>query len=335
MILVLSSNSLHPSTKPSTAYSIARGGHLLDEDGKEVAVKTMGDSSSQLNKQFVTEVALLSRIHHRNLVPLIGYCEEAHQWILVYEYMHNGTLRDHIHGSVNQKRLDWLARLQIAEDAANGLEYLHTGSNPSIIHRDVKTSNILLDINMRAKVSDFGLSRKAEEDLTHISCVAQGTVGYLDPEFLTLNQITKPELFVLLQTRSLIRKGDVISIVDPFLAGNVKIDSIWRIAEVAIQCVEQRGYSRPKMQEIILAIQDGIKIEKGNEGNTKLASGSSRGQSSRKTLLASFLEIESPDLSNGCLLPSARLFCSTSADIFEYLDISLSFSRYLACIFGM
>ena len=98
----------------------------------------------------------------------------------------------------------------------------------------------------------------------------------------------------------------MISIVDPFLVGNVKIESIWRIAEVAIQCVEQRGYSRPKMQEIILAIQDAIKIEKGNEGNTKLASGSSRGQSSRKTLLASFLEIEKPDLSNGCLVPSAR-----------------------------
>lgn len=361
-------HALHSRAKPSTTYSIARG-HLLDEgvayyiplseleeatnnfskkigkgsfgsvyygkmkDGKEVAVKTMGDSSSHLNKQFVTEVALLSRIHHRNLVPLIGYCEEAHQRILVYEYMHNGTLRDHIHGSINQKQLDWLARLQIAEDAAKGLEYLHTGCSPSIIHRDVKTSNILLDINMRAKVSDFGLSRQAEEDLTHVSSVARGTVGYLDPEYYASQQLTeksdvysfgvvllelisgkKPvsvedfgaELNIVHWARSLINKGDVISVVDPFLVGNVKIESIWRIAEVAIQCVEQHGYSRPKMQEIILAIQDAIKIEKGNEGNKKLASGGSRGQSSRKTLLASFLEIESPDLSNGCLVPSAR-----------------------------
>ncbi|KAB2090743.1 hypothetical protein ES319_A03G142600v1 [Gossypium barbadense] len=362
-------NSTQPGTKQSTACSIARGGHLLDEgvaycislsdleeatnnftkkigkgsfgsvyygkmkDGKEVAVKTMADSSSHLNKQFVTEVALLSRIHHRNLVPLIGYCEEAHQRILVYEYMHNGTLRDHIHGSVNQKPLDWLARLKIAEDAAKGLEYLHTGCNPSIIHRDVKTSNILLDINMRAKVSDFGLSRQAEEDLTHVSSVARGTVGYLDPEYYASQQLTEksdvysfgvvllelisgkkpvsvedfgPELNIVHWARSLIRKGDVISIVDPFLVGNVKIESIWRIAEVAIQCVEQHGYSRPKMQEIILAIQDAMKIEKGDEGNAKLACGSSRGQSSRKTLLASFLEIESPDLSNGSLVPSAR-----------------------------
>ncbi|KAL5826957.1 hypothetical protein ACOSQ3_018803 [Xanthoceras sorbifolium] len=360
-------DSLRTSTKPSTAYSIARGGQFMDEgvayyiplseleeatnyfskeigkgsfgsvyygkmkDGKEVAVKIMADSSSHRAKQFVTEVALLSRIHHRNLVPLIGYCEEEHQRILVYEYMHNGTLRDRIPGSVNQKPLEWLARLQIAQDAAKGLEYLHTGCNPGIIHRDVKTSNILLDVNMRAKVSDFGLSRQAEEDLTHISSVARGTVGYLDPEYYAKQQLTeksdvysfgvvllelisgrKPvsvedfgaELNIVHWARSLIRKGDVISIVDPILIGNVKIESIWRIAEVALQCVEQQGCSRPRMQEIVLAIQDAIKIEKGSD--QKLSAGSSKAQSSRKTLLTSFLEIESPDLSNGCLAPSAR-----------------------------
>ncbi|KAE8719590.1 hypothetical protein F3Y22_tig00109937pilonHSYRG00022 [Hibiscus syriacus] len=172
---------------------------------------------------------------------------------------------------------------------------------------------------MRAKVSDFGLSRQAEEDLTHISSVARGTVGYLDPDFgvvlLELISAKKPvsvedfgpELNIVHWARSLIRKGDVISIVDPFLVGNVKIESIWRIAEVAIQCVEQRGYSRPKMQEIVLAIQDALKIEKGDEGNAHIVCGSSRGQSSRKTLLESFLETESPDFSNGNLVvPSAR-----------------------------
>lgn len=361
--------SLHGSTKSASAFSIVRGAHLLDEgvaccislpelknatnnfnrkigkgsfgsvyygkmkDGKEVAVKLMDDSCSQLTQQFVTEVALLSRIHHRNLVPLIGYCEEGSTRILVYEYMHNGTLRDHIYGSVNLKRLDWLARLQVAGDAAKGLEYLHTGCNPSIIHRDVKTSNILLDINMRAKVSDFGLSRQAEEDLTHVSSMARGTVGYLDPEYYASQQLTeksdvysfgvvllelisgrKPisvedfgtELNIVHWARSLIRKGDVISIVDPFLIGHVKLESIWRIAEVAIQCVEQRGYTRPRMQEILLAIQDAIKIEKGVEDSQISGPGSSKGQSSRKTLLTSFLEIESPDLSNGCMVPSAR-----------------------------
>ncbi|KAM6589504.1 hypothetical protein CsatA_012109 [Cannabis sativa] len=361
--------SLRASTKPSTFFSVSRGSHLMDEgiacyitlsdleeatnnfskkigkgsfgsvyygrmkDGKEIAVKLMSEPSSHGDQQFVTEVALLSRIHHRNLVPLIGYCEEEHQSILVYEYMHNGTLRDHIHGTTGQKRLDWLLRLRIAEDAAKGLEYLHTGCNPSIIHRDVKTSNILLDINMRAKVSDFGLSRQAEEDLTHISSVARGTVGYLDPEYYACQQLTeksdvysfgvvllelisgkKPvsqedygaELNIVHWARSLVRKGDVISIVDPFLAENVKIESMWRIAEVAIQCVEQHGVNRPRMQEIILAIQDAIKIEKGVDGNSKLSPSGSKAQSSRKTLLTSFLEIEPPDLSNGYLVPSAR-----------------------------
>ncbi|XP_019438325.1 PREDICTED: probable LRR receptor-like serine/threonine-protein kinase At1g67720 isoform X1 [Lupinus angustifolius] len=356
------------STKPLTGY---RGGSLRDEgtayyislselkeatsnfekkigkgsfgsvyygkmsDGKEVAVKTMTDPSSHGNQQFVNEVALLSRIHHRNLVPLIGYCEEEYQHILVYEYMHNGTLRDHIHvhESSNQKKLDWLTRLRIAEDAAKGLEYLHTGCNPSIIHRDVKTSNILLDINMRAKVSDFGLSRLAEEDLTHISSVARGTVGYLDPEYYANQQLTEksdlysfgvvllelisgrkpvsaddygPEMNIVHWARSLIRKGDVISIMDPSLIGNVKTESIWRVAEIAMQCVEQHGASRPRMQEVILAIQDASKIEKGSESQLKLStSGTSKPQSSRKTLLTSFLEIESPDLSNACI-PSAR-----------------------------
>ncbi|KAG2707985.1 hypothetical protein I3760_05G171400 [Carya illinoinensis] len=328
-------DSKRSSTKPSATYSIARGAHLMEDgityyialseleeatqnfskkigrgsfgsvfygkmkDGKEVAVKIMTDLTSHGNQQFVTEVALLSRIHHRNLVPLIGYCEEEHQCILVYEYMHNGTLRDRIHDSANQNRLDWLARLYIAEDAAKGLEYLHTGCNPSIIHRDVKTSNILLDINMRAKVSDFGLSRQAEEDLTHISSVARGTVGYLDPEYYANQQLTEksdvysfgvvllelisgrkpispeefgPEINIVHWARSLIRKGDIISVIDPFLVGNVKIESVWRIAEVAIQCVEQHGASRPRMQEIILAIQDAIKIEKGTEGNQKIVS---------------------------------------------------------------
>ncbi|KFK41178.1 hypothetical protein AALP_AA2G095700 [Arabis alpina] len=357
--------------KGLVAYSAVRGGHLLDEgvayfiplpvleaatdnfskrvgkgsfgsvyygrmkDGKEVAVKITADTSSHLNRQFVTEVALLSRIHHRNLVPLIGYCEEADRRILVYEYMHNGTLGDHLYGSNDYKPLDWPTRLQIAQDAAKGLEYLHTGCNPSIIHSDVKSSNILLDINMRAKVSDFGLSRQTEEDLTHVSSVAKGTVGYLDPEYYASQQLTEksdvysfgvvlfellsgkkpvsvedfgPQLNIVHWARALIRKGDVCGIIDPCILGNVKIESIWRVAEVANQCVEQRGYCRPRMQEVIVAIQDAVRIERGNENgmNSSSPCGSKAQSSSRKTLLTSFLEIESPDISRNSLAPAAR-----------------------------
>ncbi|XP_074274339.1 putative LRR receptor-like serine/threonine-protein kinase At1g67720 isoform X2 [Silene latifolia] len=360
--------SLRTSTRASVGHTLAKGGHIKEDgvacyiklseieaatdkysmnigkgsfgivyygkmkDGKEVAVKIIADPTSQGTKQFLTEVSLLSRIHHRNLVPLIGYCEEASHRILVYEYMHNGTLRDHIHDPVKQKQLDWPTRLRIAEDAAKGLEYLHTGCNPSIIHRDVKTSNILLDINMRAKVADFGLSRQAEDDLTHISSVAKGTLGYVDPEYYAYQQLTeKSDVYsfgiVLLElisgrkpvtedygidwnivhwARSLIRKGDVGSMIDPLLSDSMKLESVWRVAEVAIQCVEQHGISRPRMQEIILAIQDAIKLEKGFENNQSMSSGSIKAHSSRKTLLTSFLEIQSPDLSNGGITPSAR-----------------------------
>ncbi|CAN6934014.1 unnamed protein product [Brassica oleracea var. botrytis] len=363
-------NSTGTKKKGLAAYSAVRGGHLLDEgvayfislpileeatdnfskrvgkgsfgsvyygrmkDGKEVAVKITADPSSHLNRQFVTEVALLSRIHHRNLVPLIGYCEEADRRLLVYEYMHNGTLGDHLHGTSDYKPLDWPTRLQIAQDAAKGLEYLHTGCNPSIIHRDVKSSNILLDINMRAKVSDFGLSRQTEEDVTHVSSVAKGTVGYLDPEYYASQQLTEksdvysfgvvlfellsgkkpvsaedfgPELNIVHWARSLIRKGDVYGIIDPCIVGNVKIESIWRVAEVANQCVEQRGHNRPRMQEVIVAIQEAVRIERGNENGLKSSSSSSsKAQTSRKTLLTSFLEMESPDISRNSLAPAAR-----------------------------
>ncbi|CAH9077696.1 unnamed protein product [Cuscuta epithymum] len=358
---------LPSSTKTSTRYDISRVGSLVDDgvtcfisladiekaterfakrigkgsfgpvfhgklrDGKEIAVKLMADPSSHGTKQFFTEVALLSRIHHRNLVPLIGYYEDGYQCMLVYEYMHNGTLRDHIHDPSNGKHLDWLERLRIAQDAAKGLEYLHTGCNPSIIHRDVKTSNILLDINMRAKVSDFGLSRQTEDDLTHVSSVARGTIGYLDPGYYASQQLTeKSDIYsfgvVLLElisgrkpvsseqygadwsivhwVRSQIHKGDVVSIIDPTIAGTVKAESIWKITEVAIQCVDRRSSSRPRMQEIIVAIQDAIKIEMGLDKSA--STGSSRNQSSRKTLLTSFLDNESPSFSSSSVIPSPR-----------------------------
>ncbi|KAJ8438584.1 hypothetical protein Cgig2_024673 [Carnegiea gigantea] len=320
------------AAKPSTGFPPARGTHKMEDgvacyiklseieaatmkfsrsigkgsfgvvyygkmkDGKEVAVKIIADPTSQGTKQFLTE--------------------SNRQYYLT--------------DPVKQQELDWLTRLRIAEDAAKGLEYLHTGCNPSIIHRDVKTSNILLDINMRAKVADFGLSRQAEEDLTHISSVARGTLGYLDPEYYASQQLTeKSDVYsfgiVLLElisgrkpitedygtdwnivhwARSLIRKGDVGSMIDPLLPGSLKLESVWRVAEVAIQCLEQHGTSRPKMQEIILAIQDAVKIEKGTEHNQ--SSGSVKAQASRKTLLTSFLEIESPDLSNSNTAPAAR-----------------------------
>ncbi|KAL7220377.1 hypothetical protein ACSBR2_013291 [Camellia fascicularis] len=140
------------------------------KDGNEIAVKVLTSNSYQGKREFSNEVTLLSRIHHRNL---------------------NGTLKEHLYGPrTHEQSISWIKHLEIAEDAAKGIEYLHTGCVPSIIHRDLKTSNILLDKNMRAKVSDFGLSKLAVEGASHVSSIVRGTVGYLDPEYYISQQLT-------------------------------------------------------------------------------------------------------------------------------------------------
>ncbi|PKA54484.1 putative LRR receptor-like serine/threonine-protein kinase [Apostasia shenzhenica] len=282
-------------------------------DGTEVAVKVSTDLSSHGTQQFVNEVTLLSRIHHKSLVPLIGYCQEECSKILVYEYMHNGTLRDHIHG---------------------GLTYLHNGCNPPVIHRDVKTSNILLDINMRAKVSDFGLSRQADECLSHISSLARGTVGYVDPEYYANQQFSdKSDVYsfgvVLLElvsgkkpisvedygadwnivhwARSLISEGDAAGLIDPCLAGTFELESLWRIAEIAVLSVQIRGVGRPKMQEVELAIRDAISIEMRSKDRLDVSPSSSNTPSTHVRFSSMPLDVMSLNFQNRFhLLPSIR-----------------------------
>ncbi|MCH88376.1 receptor-like protein kinase, partial [Trifolium medium] len=148
----------------------------------QVAVKILSPSSMQGYKEFQSEAQLLLIVHHRNLVSLIGFCDEGEIKALVYEYMANGNLKQHLLVK-NTNILKWNERLNIAVDAAHGLDYLHNGCKPPIMHRDMKPSNILLDENMRAKIADFGLSRAFGDDIdSHISTRPAGTLGYADPE---------------------------------------------------------------------------------------------------------------------------------------------------------
>ncbi|XP_010420548.1 PREDICTED: receptor-like protein kinase At3g21340 [Camelina sativa] len=150
---------------------------------EQVAVKMLSHSSSQGYKEFKAEVELLLRVHHKNLVGLVGYCDEGENLALIYEYMANGDLKEHMSGKRGGSILNWETRLKIVVESAQGLEYLHNGCKPPMVHRDVKTTNILLNEHFQAKLADFGLSRSFPiEGETHVSTVVAGTPGYLDPE---------------------------------------------------------------------------------------------------------------------------------------------------------
>ncbi|KAK4838803.1 hypothetical protein QYF36_016524 [Acer negundo] len=166
-------------------------------DGRQVAVKMISLSSAKGTKQFRTEAQLLMRVHHRNLVSFIGYCNDGTNLGIIYEYMAGGNLQQYLQDK-SKEAMSWKERLQIAVDAAQGLEYLHCGCKPPIIHRDVKTANILLDENMQAKIADFGLSIYVlHENESHVSASVAGTVGYLDPEYYTSNRLTEKNLVTI------------------------------------------------------------------------------------------------------------------------------------------
>ncbi|XP_047162797.1 probable LRR receptor-like serine/threonine-protein kinase At1g67720 isoform X1 [Vigna umbellata] len=264
------------------------------KDGKEIAVKVLTSNSYQGKREFSNEVTLLSRIHHRNLVQLLGYCRDEENSMLVYEFMHNGTLKEHLYGPLaNGRSINWIKRLEIAEDAAKGIEYLHTGCVPVVIHRDLKSSNILLDKHMKAKVSDFGLSKLAVDGVSHVSSIVRGTVGYLDPEYYISQQLTdKSDVYsfgvILLELMSgqeaisnesfglncrnivqwaklHIESGDIQGIIDPFLQNDYDLQSMWKIAEKALMCVQPHGHMRPSISEVLKEIQDAISIERQAE----------------------------------------------------------------------
>ncbi|KAL3742214.1 hypothetical protein ACJRO7_017662 [Eucalyptus globulus] len=261
------------------------------KDGREIAVKVLSNDSNQGKREFSNEVTLLSRIHHRNLVQLLGYCQEDGRNMLVYEFMHNGTLKEHLFGPLTRERnFNWIKRLEIAEDTARGIEYLHTGCVPAIIHRDLKSTNILLDSNLRAKVSDFGISKSQVDGVSHVSSAVRGTVGYLDPEYCISQESTdKNDVYsfgvILLElisgreaisnksssvncrhivqwARPHIESGDIQGIIDPNLREDYDVQSMRKIAEKALMCVQPNGHMRPSISEVLKEIQDALLIER-------------------------------------------------------------------------
>ncbi|CAN6931233.1 unnamed protein product [Brassica oleracea] len=256
-------------------------------DDAQVAVKMLSHSSAQGYKEFKAEVELLLRVHHRHLVGLVGYCDDGDNLALIYEYMANGDLRENTSGKRGGNVLTWENRMQIAVDSAQGLEYLHNGCRPPMVHRDVKTTNILLTERYGAKLADFGLSRSFPIDgECHVSTVVAGTPGYLDPEYYRTNWLSeKSDVYsfgvVLLEivtnqpvidkTRErphinewvgfMLTKGDIRSIIDPKLMGDYDTNGAWKIVELAMACVNPSSNQRPKMAHVVMELNECVALE--------------------------------------------------------------------------
>ncbi|XP_057478614.1 proline-rich receptor-like protein kinase PERK9 [Actinidia eriantha] len=279
-------------------------------DGREVAVKQLKIGGGQGEREFKAEVEIISRIHHRHLVSLVGYCISENERLLVYDYVPNNTLYFHLHGQ-DRPVMDWRTRVKIAAGAARGIAYLHEDCHPRVIHRDIKSANILLDNNFEARVSDFGLAKLAFDVNSHITTRVMGTFGYMAPEYASSGKLTeKSDVFsfgvVLLElitgrksvdpsqplgdeslvewARPLLNQAldteEFEGLVDPRLEKNYVDSEMVQMLEVAAACVRHSAAKRPQMGQVVRAfdsmsvsdITNGMRVGESEICNSALQS---------------------------------------------------------------
>ncbi|XP_077231939.1 putative serine/threonine-protein kinase PBL7 [Tasmannia lanceolata] len=256
--------------------------------GTVAAIKMLNRGGKQAEREFRVEVDLLTRLHSPYLVELLGYCADQHHRLLVFEFMPNGNLQHHLHPSSSSSHkqyqpLDWGTRLRIALDCARGLEFLHEHSVQTVIHRDFKCSNVLLDHNYRAKVSDFGLAKMGYDKISgQISSRVLGTIGYVAPEYVSTGKLTtKSDVYsygvVLLElltgrvpidsTRPpgehvlvswalprLTNREKVMEMVDLALKGQYSKKELIQVAAIAAVCVQSEADYRPLMTDVVQSL---------------------------------------------------------------------------------
>jgi len=245
-----------------------------------VAIKKAQRVDQTQMEQFVNELIILSQVNHKNVVQLLGCCLETEVPLLVYEFITNGALFHHLHNTLAP--MSWEKRLNIAVETASALAYLHLAANIPIIHRDVKSSNILLDKNFTAKVSDFGASRPIPYNQTHVTTLVQGTLGYMDPEYFQTSQLTeKSDVYsfgvvlielltrkkpimdgvmedvrsLALQFSILFHQNKLLDIVDLEVAEEAGMRHVETIAKLALRCLRLKGEERPRMIDVAIELE--------------------------------------------------------------------------------
>ncbi|CAA7402409.1 unnamed protein product [Spirodela intermedia] len=269
-------------------------------DGSMIAVKQLSSKSKQGNREFLNEIGMISALEHPNLVRLFGFCIERNQLLLIYEYMENNSLARALYGPKESRlNLDWQTRRRICIGIARSLAYLHEESRLKVVHRDIKTTNVLLDKDLNAKISDFGLAKLDEEENTHISTRIAGTMGYMAPEYAMRGYLTdkadvysfgvvtleivsgksnancrvEDDFIYLLDWANILQeKGALLELLDPALGTNFSIEEAQQMLNLALVCTNSTAALRPAMSTVVAMLEDHTPIRVPTVENTRTES---------------------------------------------------------------